>query len=132
MLALPKLYGTIIALIAAVAGALTYPSSYRKQVDKRLRALYQKSYPAVAIHQWAVELTAAGIEIKQNDRQTLYQWASIEEIVITEDSVDFFTRDGLCGWVVRKSAFQSLAEQWQFVELAQQYLEQASQAQPVE
>ena len=60
-----------------------------------------------------------------------FEWTSVEEIVVTDDSVDFFTRNW-CGLVVRKRAFQSLTEQWQFVELAKQYLEQASQAQPPE
>ena len=127
ILAPPKLPGTFIALIAPLP-VPHLPFSLPEASDQRLRALYQKSHPGVAVHQCAVELTAAGIEIKQIDRQTVYQWASIEEIVVTEDSVDFFTRDQ-CGVVLRKRAFATLTEQGQFVEMARKYFEQSRQEQ---
>jgi hypothetical protein len=55
-------------------------------------------------------LTAVGVWIRQLNKQTTYEWESVEEIEETEDSVDIYTKDG-GGLIVRKRAFTSPAEQ---------------------
>lgn len=125
------LTAAIVGLATAAVTAPFYPGSHRRAVDKRLRKLHREEHGDSETNTCEVELTPAGVWSRSREQQMTFEWTSIEEILVTDDSVDFFTRNR-CGLVVRKRAFQSLTEQWQFVELAKQYLEQASQAQPLE
>lgn len=125
---LPPSVGLMIGLFLAILNSFFYPSSYRRGVEKRLRRLHRKQFGAASSLTCEVDLTEVGVWTRQMDRQTTYEWESVEEVIVTDDSVDIFARN--CGGVVvRKRAFKSLEEQWQFVGLAKKFIEQSHQAQ---
>src|SRR5258705_4010660 len=109
--------GALIGMVAAGLSALTYPSSHKKAVEKRLRKLHQEKFGDTNIFLCEVELTAEGVQVRQMNRQIIHEWPSVEEIRETKDSVDIFTRDG-GGVVVRDRAFVTAADQTGFLELA--------------
>jgi hypothetical protein len=115
-------YGVVFGLTAAVISGLIYPSLYKSGVERRLRKLHEEKFGASDIFICEVEITPIGVWVRQTNKQITYEWESVEEIKETEDSLDIFTRDG-GGVIVRKRAFASAAEQRQFKELAQSYLE---------
>ena len=67
-----------------------------------------------------VELSPGGISTRWLAQRWDFEWASIETILETPDSVDFHTRFGGI-LVVRKRAFDSPGAMRQFVELAERY-----------
>ncbi len=116
------LKGLILGLIAVGVTALIYPNLHKKEIEKRLRKLHRELLGDADSFICEIELTAVGVWLRQLNKQTTFEWESVEEIKETDSSVDILTRDG-GGVVVRKRAFQSLDEQKQFIELAQSYLE---------
>ena len=113
--------GLVVALAAAVLTGLLYPSLSRGGVEQRLRKLHEEMLGGAGPFICEVELTAVGLWTRQLNRQTTYEWESVEEIKETEDSVDIYAKGG--GMIVRKRAFSSPDEQKQFIELAESYLE---------
>ena len=63
-----------------------------------------------------VELRPEGLWLRQMDKQTIYEWKSLEAVEETADSVDIFSRDG-GGAVVRNRAFSSETDRSKFIEL---------------
>jgi hypothetical protein len=119
----PGLGAAIGVPVAALSAAL-YPSSYKRTIEKRLRKLYLREFEAANTFLCDVELKAEGILVRQTDRQTIYEWSSVEEIQDREESIDIFTRDG-CGVVVRNRAFAEAASRREFLELARASLNSA-------
>lgn len=118
--------GLLVGLFLAGVSSLLYPSSHRRAVEKRLRKHHWANHDGAESYTCEVELTDAGVWTRAMQRQLTYEWESVEEIVVTGESVDIFARN--CGGVVvRSRAFQSADEQARFVELAKQYLEQSRQ-----
>ncbi|HSS19431.1 MAG TPA: YcxB family protein [Pyrinomonadaceae bacterium] len=111
------LAGGPVGLIGAAVSALLYPSSHRKAVDKQLRKYHHELFGDAKSFVCEVELTTAGVLVKQMDRQVLYEWPSITEILETNDSVDIFTKDG-AGVVVRNRAFTTPDDKSEFLRLA--------------
>ena len=114
-----------LAVMMLVVSTLTvialHPISHKHALEKRLRSLCKESYGDRDSFQCEVELTPVEVRIRDENTQTVYEWKSIEEVVLTEDSVDLFTRAG-GGVVVRNRAFESPAKRADFIALAQQYL----------
>jgi hypothetical protein len=73
-----------------------------------------------------VELTDKGIWTKQQNTQIIHEWAIVEEIQETDDSIDFFMRNGTAT-VVRKRAFESEESKREFLDIARQYLQLCGQ-----
>jgi hypothetical protein len=109
--------GALIGLVAAGLSALMYPSSHRKAVEKRLLKFNRERFGEANSFLCEVELTAEGVWVRAMNLQVVYEWASVEEIQETSDSVDIFTRDG-GGVVVRNRAFETPADKKAFLELA--------------
>ena len=109
--------GAILGLIAAVVSALFYPTLHKRAVEKRLRKFHSEKLGNKTSFLCEVELTPAGFSVKSMDRETKYEWKSVEEINDTQDSVDIFTSDG-SGVIVRNRAFASAADRMRFIELA--------------
>lgn len=106
----------LIAIVAAALSALAYPSSHRNTLERRLRKLCQEQLGDADRFLCEVEVTAAGLLVKQLNRQTLIEWPGVKEIQETSDSVDIFTRDG-GGVIVRSRAFETAADKERFLEL---------------
>ena len=107
-------------VVSTLAVAALHPVFHDHAIEKRLRRLCRESYGEKDSFRCEVELTPLEIRIRGDNTQTVYEWKSVEDIVITEDSVDLFTRAG--GVVVRNRAFQSSSDRNDFIALAQQYL----------
>ena len=111
------LKGALTGLIVAGVSALLYPGARKRAVEKRLRSFHKEKFGELNSFICEVELTPTGVWTRQMNRQTTHEWKSIAEIVVTEDSVDIFTRDG-GGVIVRNRAFASAADRMRFIELA--------------
>lgn len=116
--------GGLIGLLAASISALIYPSMHRQSVQKRLRKFCKEKFGETTSFICEVELTPTGIRTQSLNTQTTSEWKNVEEILVTEDSVDIFTRQG-GGVVVRNRAFQSADERRVFIELAQNLVAQS-------
>ncbi len=112
----PEVGAAIGVVLAALTGVL-YPSSYEKQIERRLRKLLREEFEAANTHLCEVELKAEGVQVRQMDRKVIYEWSSVEEIEETGESVGLFTRDG-GGVVVRNRAFAAAADRREFLKLA--------------
>jgi hypothetical protein len=125
-----RLKGALIGLVAAGISALIYPGSYRRTVERRLRKILKEKFGDEDSFICEVELLPTGIltkhTTKQTDSQVIHDWSTVEEVFVTDDSVDIFMKGG--GVVVRNRAFQSLEERQRFVQLARSYLESSRQA----
>jgi hypothetical protein len=119
--------GAIIGLVAAGLTALFYPGSNRKAVDNRMRKISRELFGDANSFLCEVELRPDGVWVRAMDRQTLFEWPSVEEIKETSDSVDIFTREG-SGVVVRNRAFASPEERLRFIELARAGVNSAHRA----
>jgi hypothetical protein len=117
----------LIGLLAALISALIYPAMYRQSVQKRLRKLCKEKVEDTTSFICEVELKPTGLWTRSLDTQTTSEWKNVEELVVTEDSVDIFTRQG-GGVVVRNKAFQSVDERQAFIELAQRFIAQSREA----
>jgi hypothetical protein len=117
-------WGAMVSLGAALIMVAAYPSLYKANLRKRLRALHRERYGEkledVNLPVCEVELTPIGVWTRQGGVQIIREWENVEEIKETSDSIDIFDKDG-SGVIVRKRAFHSQSEQRQFVELARQY-----------
>ena len=120
------LVGLVIGTVVALFGALYYAATYQGRVDARLRRFFRERLGDENDFLCEVELTPSALLIKEKTTQSTYEWKTVQEILVTDDSVDIFTRSG--GVIVRNRAFKSPDEQQQFVDLAQSYTAAAKQA----
>ena len=109
--------GAVLALVAAVLGALFYKVSITRNFAKRMRALSRETLGDASSFLCEVELRPEGVWVRQGNCQVLHEWPSVEEIEETSDSVDIFTKHR-SGVVVRNRAFASPEERLRFIELA--------------
>lgn len=116
--------GGLIGLLAALICALIYPSMHRQSVRKRMRKFCREKFGDMNSFICEVELTPNGIWTQATNTQTTCDWKDVEEILVTEDSVDIFARQA-GGVVVRNRAFQSDDERRAFIELAQNFVAQS-------
>jgi hypothetical protein len=63
-----------------------------------------------------------GIWTKQQNTQIIHEWANVEEVQETNDSIYFFMRNG-AATAVRKRAFESEEIKREFMDLAKQHLQ---------
>jgi hypothetical protein len=115
--------GAIMGLAGAAIGAILYPGSYRRTTEKRLRRFLKERYGDTNSFVCEVELSPSGFTTKDKNTQTSHDWNEVEEIRVTDNSVDIFTRGG--GLIVRNRAFATAEEQQQFIKLARTYLSAA-------
>ncbi len=117
----------IMGGIGLVFGALFYVAFNESTIKRRMRKLYQENVRSHKPLSCEVELNESGVHASSNGAQTFSAWEDVKEIQETQDSVDIYTnRGGLV--VVRKRAFTSPEDQFQFIALANQYLKLAQQA----
>ena len=86
--------GAIIGLMAAAISAALFPRSNRRTVEKRMRKVAREIFGDANSFLCEVELRPDGVWVRSMNRQTLFEWASEEEVKETSDSVDIFTREG--------------------------------------
>lgn len=116
--------GLLGGLIAAGIILVLYPNWQRRNLEDRLHKIVGEMMAAPGPYVCEVELRPEGLWLRQMDKQTTYEWKSLESIEETPDSVDIFSHDG-GGVVVRNRAFSSAAERSRFVQLIRSNLTQA-------
>ena len=105
----------VTGLIAALV-ILLYPRWLRSSLENRMRQIADEIMAAPGPYVCEVELRPEGLWLRQMDKQTIYEWKSLEAVEETADSVDIFSRDG-GGVVVRNRAFSSETDGSRFIEL---------------
>lgn len=113
-----------LAVITAVVSTLTnvvlLRSFHEHGAKKRLRKFFREQFGEQNSFTCDVELTPQEVRITQDRNQAVYEWTSVEEIVVTADSVDIFAKLG--GIVVRDRAFESPDAREAFIAFARNYL----------
>jgi len=117
----PSFKTGLLGLLAASISALIYPRMHRQSVQRRLRKFCKEKFGDTTSFICEVELTPTGIWTQSLNTHSTSDWKNVEEIVVTEDSVDIFTRQG-GGVVIRNRAFGSTDERRTFIELAQKFI----------
>jgi hypothetical protein len=118
----PPVKKMLAGFMGAIVAACIYPFTYRSTVNRRLRKLCREHIGTDGPVTVQVELTEKGIWAKQQNTQIIHEWANVEMIQETDDSIDFFMRDGTAT-VVRKRAFESEEAKREFMDLGRQYLQ---------
>jgi hypothetical protein len=111
----------MIAGVAAVVGAGVAWLAHDGQVKRRLRTYFREQYGDRSVIPVELELGEAGIWIRQLGVQNVFEWSSVEEIVQSEDAIEFYIYGGRAVFV-RRRAFASAEEQRQFIETARLHL----------
>jgi hypothetical protein len=111
----------IVGVIGLILGAVIYPIMNERTVKQRLKKLCEENAGPDKVFICEVELRESGVHISQNGMEITYKWENVAEVKETEDSVDIYAaKGGLV--VVRKRAFNGLAEQKHFIDLATRHL----------
>lgn len=113
--------GLFWGIIAAIVGAVFYWNWYPSKVKRQLYDYYREQFGERDSFPIQLEFTETGIWTEQMGTQIKFEWANVEEITETEDSVDFYMRDG-GGIFVKKKDFSSSEERQRFLDTIYQYL----------
>jgi hypothetical protein len=90
-------------------------------VRQRLYKYFREQFGDRETIPFELELREAGIWTNQLGVQSMVEWANIEEINLTEETIEFYMRGGGVTFV-RKRAFSSTEEHQRFIDAARQYL----------
>lgn len=118
-----SLKGFLIGAFAALLSVLTDPWLYRYEEKKGARKLVKEKYGEQREFLCTVDLLPEGVKVSSAEVELMFPWETVEEILGTNDSVDIFSRAGIC--VVRNRAFSSADERQRFINVAQQYADHA-------
>jgi hypothetical protein len=110
----------ITAVVMGVAIIALYPLTYENGIRKRLRKLFDEQLADQNTFTCEVELTPEEVRITQDRSRNVYDWKSVGDIVVTNDSVDLFLPMG--DLVIRNRAFASSGAREEFIDLARSYL----------
>ena len=99
------------------------PFLHKYQLRKHLRKLFREMYGDQNHFTCEVELSPEALKTNSEPGQNTTEWAKIEEVVPTSDSVDIF--GPAAAVVVRNRAFTSAEERQRFIDLAREYMNQA-------
>jgi hypothetical protein len=116
--------GAIGGAVAALIALIIDPFTHRYQYRRNLRKIFKEQYGEDNEFICDVEVLPEGLNISGKNSQCHTEWATIEEIMSTEDSVDIFGRKG-GGVIVRSRAFSSAEERQRFIDLARDYVNRA-------
>ena len=120
--------GALAGTVLAIFSMILYPSLNAGSMERRLSKIVKEHHGDDNLFVCEVEITPDGFRTSGENIQMLYGWGKVEEISVTPNSVDIFTRTS--GVVVRNYAFETAEERQQFIDLATQYLAQARSQKP--
>jgi hypothetical protein len=110
----------LVSGFAATVGGVVQFFNERWTIERRMYAYCEEQLGTDEAINFQVELTPGGILTEGQGTKINFAWPNVEEIVETDDTIDFFMRNrGIV--VVRKRAFSSAEEQRQFLALAAEY-----------
>ena len=111
----------LVGLSAAILCIVLATAFYETWLEKRLGKLVKESHGDKNLV-CEVELTPDSLVTRADNTRTVTQWKDVEEIVVTDDTIDIFAKHH-GGVIVRNRAFKSEAERQQFIDLAKRYFE---------
>jgi hypothetical protein len=111
--------GLFVGALSGLIAAILYPTINKRLMDSRLRKLLREKRDPREPLVCEVELTAAGVWIRQAKTQTILEWESVAAITLTDDGVEIISKSG--GLMVRNRAFKSDDDRKQFLILANSY-----------
>jgi hypothetical protein len=111
-----------VGLSAAILCVVLAKAFYESRLEKRLGKIVRESHGDKNLFVCEVALTADGLFTRGDNTRTVTEWKDVEEIVVTEDTIDIFAKHH-GGVIVRNRAFKSDAERQQFIDLARGYFE---------
>jgi len=95
---------------------------YESSLKNRLRKIVRESHGDKNAFVCEVELTPESLVTRGDNTRTVTEWKDVEEIVVTNDTIDIFAKHH-GGVIVRNRAFKSESERQQFIDLARSYFE---------
>lgn len=110
----------VMSVFGAIVGGVVQIFIERWGVERRLHEHYEEQLGTDEAVNFQVELTPAAILTEGQGTQVNFAWTNVEEIAETDDSIDFFMRNGGL-LAVRKYAFSSTEERRLFQALAAEY-----------
>ena len=113
--------GMISAIIAAIASAAISGILHRNTVKRRMYKYWREQFGDRTSFPVEMEITESGIRTSQLGTQMIFEWANVEEVKETKDTIQFYMRSG-GGVFVRKRAFESTEDEQQFIKYTQRYL----------
>ena len=117
-------YLAVIEAVGVTAlNVVVYPGLHERATKKRLRRFLKEKYGDRNDFICEVELALDQFIVRQENSQTVYQWASVEEVSPTNDSIDIFAKVG--GVIIRNRAFESAEQRLQVLESIQSYVARA-------
>jgi hypothetical protein len=114
--------GLVGGIIAATVGAVISGLMHRNTVKRRMYKYWREQFGDRTTFMVEMEITESGIWTSQMGTQSTYEWANVEEIKETEETIQFYMRNGGAVFV-RKRAFKSPEDEQQFIGHAQRYLD---------
>jgi hypothetical protein len=109
--------GLVVGLVEVLIIVLIYPKLQKGGVDRKLQEIAAKLMAEPGPYVCEVELMPEGVWVRQMNKQSIYEWKTVEAVEDVDDSIAIFTRDG-GGVVVRNRAFETHDERGRFLELA--------------
>ena len=114
--------GVFIGLVVAILCVALAAIFYQLWLEKRLRTIVRESHGDKNLFVCEVELTPDSLLTRSDNTRTVTEWKDVEEIVVTDDTIDIFAQHH-GGVIVRNRAFKSDTERQQFIDLAKSYFE---------
>jgi len=114
--------GLFIALVVAIFFVVLAGIFYESSLKNRLRKIVRESHGDKNAFVCEVELTSESLVTRGDNTRTVTEWKDVEEIVVTNDTIDIFAKHH-GGVIVRNRAFKSESERQQFIDLARSYFE---------
>jgi YcxB-like protein len=116
----------LVSVLSALIAGLLYPTIHKRVVEARVRKLIREKLDPNEPLECEVELTPAGLWIRQGKTQITHEWGGVESISSLANGIEIITRSG--GLMVRNRAFSSEDERTQFLQLANSFLASATLA----
>lgn len=110
----------LLSGFAAIIGGVVQLFSERSNIERRMHAYCEEQLGTDEAVNFQVELKPDGVLTEGQGTQIIFAWPNVEEIAETDDSIDFYMRNGGIV-VVRKRAFASTEEMRRFLALAAEF-----------
>jgi hypothetical protein len=114
-------FGLAFGLLAVLVNLALGPSFTEHRTRKILAKSCKERFGDENEFTCEVELSAKGVMVREKNIRQFHPWAEVEDIVVTDNSVDIFASRG--GVVVRNRAFTSPEVRQEFIDFALHHLE---------
>ena len=113
---------SVTAIVAIAAGALIIPLD-RLIANSRFRRLVIERFAGQKEVECTFEIRENGFWFKQDNIETLLDWADIKNITDADGDITVFLRSGLA--IIRQRAFASVSQRKEFVEALNRHMQRS-------